>query len=165
MFRTKEFKSWASKSGAAPINVDYCMFGMPYRKRTTLWASPAGFLDELSRTCLGNHQHAVTLSGWSFNKESRLATSRGCSAYPSELCSEWAHVCLGMQGIAGCSARHLGAASMPAAGECWTCINLCAVSCSDVICLCCMQMCQCIISNWRENNQHWLQHKSSSCKG
>ena len=92
MFRTKEFKSWASKSGAAPINVDYCMFGMPYRKRTTLWASPAGFLDELSRTCPGNHQHAVTLSGWSFNKESRLATSRGCSAYPSELCSEWARV-------------------------------------------------------------------------
>ena len=35
MFRTKEFRSWACKSGAAPINVDYCMRGMPCRKRTT----------------------------------------------------------------------------------------------------------------------------------
>ena len=94
MFRTKEFRSWACKSGAAPTTVDYCMFGMPYRKRTTLWASPPGFLDLLGRTCPGprNHKHEVTLSGWSFNKASRLPTSRGCSAYPPQLCSEWVRV-------------------------------------------------------------------------
>lgn len=92
MLKVRDFKTWAHRSGAAPIIVDYCQFGMQYRKRTALWVSPAGFLDALSRKCPGNHVHASSLSGWSFNKASRVATSKGCSAYPPELCSEWVRV-------------------------------------------------------------------------
>lgn len=98
MLKTKEFKSWASQSGAASITVDYCMFGMPYRKRTSVWTSPPGFLDKLERKCPGDHIHERTLSGWSYNKGSRLPTSHGCSAYPEQLCAAWcrAFACLSL---------------------------------------------------------------------
>ena len=92
MLKLKIFKTWACESGAVPTVLDYCQFGMPYRKRTCLWSSPGAFLTGLARKCPGNHDHKATLSGWSVHKESRCPTSRGCSAYPPELCDEWARV-------------------------------------------------------------------------
>ena len=95
MLRLKSFKGWAAQSGASPVLVDYCQFGMAYRKRTVLWTSPAGFLAGLERRCPGlsdDHQHQSSLSGWDKNKDRRLATSLGCSAYPGRLCREWVRV-------------------------------------------------------------------------
>ena len=92
MLKVKLFKTWACESGALPTVLDYCQFGMLYRKRTCLWSSPGAFLTGLARKCPGNHKHKATLSGWSVNKESRCPTSRGCSAYPPQLCDEWARV-------------------------------------------------------------------------
>jgi len=92
MLRLKSFKGWAAQSGASPVLVDYCQFGMPYRKRTVLWTSPAGLLAGLERRCPGlsdEHRHECSLSGWDRNKNRRLSTSLGCSAYPEQLCQEW----------------------------------------------------------------------------
>jgi hypothetical protein len=91
--RLKSFKGWAAQSGASPVLVDYCrQFGMPYRKRTVLWTSPAGLLAGLERRCPGlsdEHRHECSLSGWDMNENRRLSTSLGCSAYPELLCQEW----------------------------------------------------------------------------
>ena len=80
----------ACECGALPKVLDYCQFGMPHRKRTCLWRKPGAFPMVLARKCPGNHKHKVTLSGWSVNKESHCPTSRGCSAYPLQLCDVWA---------------------------------------------------------------------------
>ena len=92
MLKLKIFKSWAHKCGASPVVMDYCQYGMPYRKRTVLWTAPGAFLQGLARKCPGNHEHAASLSGWSVQRERCVPTSRGCSAYPPMLCAEWVRV-------------------------------------------------------------------------
>ena len=92
MLKVRSFKSWAHKSGATPVFVDYCQYGVDCRKRAVLYTAPSSFLEKLARKRPGDRQHKSTLSGWSFDKQSRLPTARGRSAYPPDLCSEWASV-------------------------------------------------------------------------
>lgn len=89
MLKTKVFKRWAHCSGAVPVYADYCQYGMPYRKRTQFWCAPGAFLQAMARKCPTGHKHTVTLSGWDYNPGRRMATSKGSSAYPVELCAEW----------------------------------------------------------------------------
>ena len=51
--RLNIFKSWAHKSGAVLVIIDYCQFGMPYRKRTAVWCAPGPLLAGLDRKCPG----------------------------------------------------------------------------------------------------------------
>ena len=88
LFKDPGFLKWASRSGAVPTVVDYCMYGMPYRKRTALWGPPSLGLSQLARRCPGvssKHKRPKTLSGWG-QKKKCLATWKGCAAYPPQLC-------------------------------------------------------------------------------
>ena len=88
MQRERCFRGWVASSGAAKCVVDYCCFGVPYRKRTAIWCSPPWLLDGLARQCPGDHEHTATLSNWG-QKERNRATGAGSSAYPVQLCKAW----------------------------------------------------------------------------
>jgi hypothetical protein len=70
--------------------IDYCCWGMPYRKRTGVacWG-PSNFLASLAMTCPGNHQH-IRLSNWGADKANAEDTKLRSAAYPAALCSAWA---------------------------------------------------------------------------
>ena len=72
--------------------VDYCRFGEPYRKRTSIfyWTPEPGnkeFLQPIAKRCPGNHEH-VHLSGWNTKRKDNRAT-KSAAAYPGRLCNLW----------------------------------------------------------------------------
>jgi hypothetical protein len=76
------------------VDVDYCMFGEPYKKSTRLVVfhahGDANFLAPLSIRCDGLHEH-VGLSGWrSLDKPKVMRPTKGTAAYPGKLCVMWA---------------------------------------------------------------------------
>ncbi len=93
MWKTRDFKCWAARSGAAPVTTDYCQYGADYRKRTVLWVSPAGMLDDIARKCPGvsdSHKHPRMLSHWGADRSTRTRTGdSNCAAYPPALCRAW----------------------------------------------------------------------------
>lgn len=99
LFKTKQFKKWATAHGAGKTVLDYCMFGEGYRKRTALYSTPAPLLNGLKRLCpgtsAGGHEHSVQLSGWGTHGKN-LATNKGSSAYPKQLCTEWSCIVISM---------------------------------------------------------------------
>ncbi len=93
LLKERCFLRWAARTGVAPTILDYCQFGMPYRKRTVLWG-PTGVLTDLGRRCPGlsdTHSHPQTLSNWG-EKSKNLDTALGSSEYPQTLCEEWVRV-------------------------------------------------------------------------
>ena len=46
LFKTQQFKKWATAHGAGKTVLDYCTFGEGYRKRTALYATPAPLFNE-----------------------------------------------------------------------------------------------------------------------
>ena len=92
LWRTRAWRRVLRRCKPSKVTVNYCQFGMPYRKRTTIFTwSPGGenFLAELAIpcTCKG---HAVSLSGWSHDHSKRFSTKGGSAAYPPALCKAWA---------------------------------------------------------------------------
>ena len=49
LFKTKQFKKWATAHGAGNTVLDYCMLGEGYRKRTALYSTPALLFNGLDR--------------------------------------------------------------------------------------------------------------------
>ena len=88
MQRERCFRSWVARSGAAKHIVDYCCFGLPFRKRTAIWSSPCWLVDGLARQCPGDHEHTVTLSHWGAPHRNHAAGD-GSSACPAQLCKAW----------------------------------------------------------------------------
>jgi hypothetical protein len=87
---------WKSKHAASvcdkfhKVTVDYCMFGEPWRKRTSIYCGPDDFLRDLHRLCDRGHEH-VRLSGWrEFPGQEMVPTGKGSAAYGPALCSAWA---------------------------------------------------------------------------
>ena len=76
-------------------SVDYCCFGAPWRKRTTIWCwSPTGtnFCQKLACKCSRDHTH-VHLGGWCHEGVQNIPTGVSrCAAYPVRLCRLWAHL-------------------------------------------------------------------------
>ena len=83
----------------AVTDVDYCMYGAEYRKRTRLlslqWQSfpnfeGENFLSHLAKKCDGSHEH-VMLSGWGKPGQKSRPT-KGTAKYPLKLAQTWAKV-------------------------------------------------------------------------
>lgn len=78
------------------MDIDYCMYGAPYKKRTRLltlqWrVDPSevdGMLSSLGRKCDGLHEHVV-LSGWGKAGQKSRPT-KGTAKYPAQLAQSWA---------------------------------------------------------------------------
>ena len=92
LWKTRAWRRVLKVAKPSKVTVNYCQYGMPYRKRTTLFTwSPGGeqFLAELGIpcTCKG---HAQTLSNWDYRTSKRLPTKGGSAAYPPALCKAWA---------------------------------------------------------------------------
>ena len=83
-------------------DLDYCQYGMGYRKRTRLATYMPGqstsFLGGLARRCPGvssTHQHTWVLSGWyplRHMDHPMLVTKKGSATYPQELVEAWARL-------------------------------------------------------------------------
>lgn len=91
-FRTLE----GAFDDVSSVDIDYCMFGEPYKKSTRLVVfhaqtnGDANFLAPLSIRCDGQHEH-IGLSGWrSLDKPKVMRPTKGTAAYPSRLCIAWA---------------------------------------------------------------------------
>ena len=93
LWRTRAWRRVLRKAKPSKATVNYCQFGMPYRKRTTIFTWSPGdknFLAELAVPCTCK-RHAQTLSFWDRDTSRRLATKSGSAAYPPALCKAWAH--------------------------------------------------------------------------
>jgi hypothetical protein len=91
MLYTKAYKAWEAL-GPDSVTLDYCMYGMNYRKRTKLMSwQPDGenLLGTLKRMCNKSHTHVV-LSGWKHGDLANQPTKHGSAAYPHKLCLAWA---------------------------------------------------------------------------
>ena len=92
IWRTRAWRRVLRLAKPSKALVNYCQFGMPYRKRTTVFTWSPGdknFLAELSVPCTCK-RHAQTLSSWDRNTSRRLPTKKGSAAYPPALCKAWA---------------------------------------------------------------------------
>lgn len=78
------------------VDLDYCQFGMEYKKATRLLTvqhnrfpeeEGPSFLSCLAKKCDGSHTH-VTLSGWGASGKKRA--TKGTAIYPPQLAREWA---------------------------------------------------------------------------
>jgi hypothetical protein len=93
MFHTQAYLGW-EMWGTMSINVDYCGYGMEYRKRTKLvsWQEEdCNLLRLLEKKCTKKHTHIV-LSGWKHGDMQNQPTNEGSCAYPVALCKKWAEV-------------------------------------------------------------------------
>ena len=96
LWHTARWQKIQDAIGPSRVTVDFCHFGEPYRKRTTIPAwSPTntGFLDKLSRRFPGtskDHVHA-DLSGWGWSAGTTgMPTGKGSARHPDRLVRHWA---------------------------------------------------------------------------
>lgn len=91
LWHTKWCTTWVKNTGAVRWNLDQCMFGEPYKKPTSIFASPALNLAMVARKCTKDHEH-VKLSGWkAFPGQVCIPTKRCSSTYGVALCEAWTH--------------------------------------------------------------------------
>lgn len=99
MLYTEAYLSWECMCAPECVTLDYCMYGMNYRKRTKLvsW-QPNGenLLESLKRVCNKKHTHVV-LSGWKHGTKANQPTKNGSAAYPPKLCVAWAKLVTAMR--------------------------------------------------------------------
>ena len=93
LWKTRAWRRVLRVAKPSKATVNYCQFGMPYRKRTTIFTWSPGdktfCLAELAVPCTCK-KHAQTLSSWDRNTSRRLPTKGGSAAYPPALCKAWA---------------------------------------------------------------------------
>ena len=91
MWYCQEFLEWSREYDAVPFTFDMCVFGTPYKKPTTIWATNGLDLSSLAISCNCNRKRHQTLSGWRRNKQDKqcVPSSQG-AAYPKALAECWA---------------------------------------------------------------------------
>lgn len=91
LWSTRGWKQLTRKYKLKKVVLDYCRYGMPYRKRTTIYTwdpDNHGFLTVLAKRCQCTKPH-MTLGGWG-RKGNCIPTAAGSAAYPEQLCNAWA---------------------------------------------------------------------------
>jgi len=97
LWRTKLFCEWADLTSATKVSLDYCRFGLHYRKNTAFWVTSDKFAP-LALSC--NHEKGthMIVSGWFDLKDPsrHVVRTAQVAAYPKRLCTKWAKIAVGV---------------------------------------------------------------------